>query len=207
MWLPLMHGIGSLMSVLIMLFYSIRYCYLHLLLHGMTSSHFPFSLFRLTSRLSPLLSSLRFHVPCALLRSLHFLYPLFFSLLFSFFSLCPPPSSSPISSPFAPLLLFHLLTGGAVRLNQQASDIVINWAGGLHHAKKSEASGFCYINDCVLGEGISCYATPFDMAICSRIMWYSSASTLLRSPLDRTKRYYAVWLPRYPLNTTHLLHV
>jgi histone deacetylase 1/2 len=39
-----------------------------------------------------------------------------------------------------------------VRLNQQASDIVINWAGGLHHAKKSEASGFCYINDCVLGE-------------------------------------------------------
>lgn len=42
--------------------------------------------------------------------------------------------------------------GGAVRLNQQASDIVINWAGGLHHAKKSEASGFCYINDCVLGD-------------------------------------------------------
>jgi histone deacetylase 1/2 len=41
--------------------------------------------------------------------------------------------------------------GGAVRLNQEASDIVINWAGGLHHAKKSEASGFCYVNDCVLG--------------------------------------------------------
>jgi hypothetical protein len=41
-------------------------------------------------------------------------------------------------------------TGGAVRLNQQLSDIVINWAGGLHHAKKSEASGFCYVNDCVL---------------------------------------------------------
>lgn len=30
-------------------------------------------------------------------------------------------------------------------------DIAINWAGGLHHAKKSEASGFCYINDIVLG--------------------------------------------------------
>ena len=41
--------------------------------------------------------------------------------------------------------------GGAVRLNAQASDVVINWAGGLHHAKKSEASGFCYVNDCVLG--------------------------------------------------------
>ena len=40
--------------------------------------------------------------------------------------------------------------GGAIRLNQDVSDIVINWAGGLHHAKKSEASGFCYVNDCVL---------------------------------------------------------
>ena len=40
--------------------------------------------------------------------------------------------------------------GGAARLMQGASDIVINWAGGLHHAKKSEASGFCYVNDCVL---------------------------------------------------------
>lgn len=27
----------------------------------------------------------------------------------------------------------------------------ISRAGGLHHAKKSEASGFCYVNDCVLG--------------------------------------------------------
>ena len=22
----------------------------------------------------------------------------------------------------------------------------MNWAGGLHHAKKAEASGFCYVN-------------------------------------------------------------
>jgi histone deacetylase 1/2 len=43
-----------------------------------------------------------------------------------------------------------IVQGGAVRLNEQSSDIVINWAGGLHHAKKSEASGFCYVNDCVL---------------------------------------------------------
>ena len=39
---------------------------------------------------------------------------------------------------------------GAARLNQGLSDIAINWAGGLHHAKKTEASGFCYINDLVL---------------------------------------------------------
>uniref|UniRef100_A0AAY5EV42 Histone deacetylase 3 n=1 Tax=Electrophorus electricus TaxID=8005 RepID=A0AAY5EV42_ELEEL len=29
-------------------------------------------------------------------------------------------------------------------------DIAINWAGGLHHAKKFEASGFCYVNDIVI---------------------------------------------------------
>jgi histone deacetylase 1/2 len=67
---------------------------------------------------------------------------------------------------------------GADKLNKKQADIVINWAGahpsergpnvcddaaasrgvltwpmvagGLHHAKKSEASGFCYVNDCVL---------------------------------------------------------
>ncbi|CAI5502166.1 unnamed protein product [Closterium sp. Naga37s-1] len=40
--------------------------------------------------------------------------------------------------------------GGAVKLNHGHSDIAINWAGGLHHAKKCEASGFCYVNDIVL---------------------------------------------------------
>lgn len=39
---------------------------------------------------------------------------------------------------------------GAARLNRNKCDIAINWAGGLHHAKKSEASGFCYVNDIVL---------------------------------------------------------
>lgn len=46
-------------------------------------------------------------------------------------------------------------TGGSVEaarsLNSGMCDIAINWAGGLHHAKKSEASGFCYINDIVIG--------------------------------------------------------
>ena len=37
-----------------------------------------------------------------------------------------------------------------MRLNHGLSDIAINWAGGLHHAKKAEAQGFCYINDLVL---------------------------------------------------------
>ncbi|KAI5780039.1 hypothetical protein EDC01DRAFT_284558 [Geopyxis carbonaria] len=38
----------------------------------------------------------------------------------------------------------------AKKLLNGQSDIAINWSGGLHHAKKSEASGFCYINDIVL---------------------------------------------------------
>ncbi|KAL3997759.1 Histone deacetylase 1 [Acanthocheilonema viteae] len=38
----------------------------------------------------------------------------------------------------------------AAKLNKKQADITINWMGGLHHAKKSEASGFCYTNDIVL---------------------------------------------------------
>lgn len=36
------------------------------------------------------------------------------------------------------------------KLINEQSDIAINWSGGLHHAKKFEASGFCYMNDIVL---------------------------------------------------------
>lgn len=39
---------------------------------------------------------------------------------------------------------------GANRINDGLADIVVNWSGGLHHAKKREASGFCYTNDIVL---------------------------------------------------------
>ncbi|CAF2751601.1 unnamed protein product [Rotaria sp. Silwood2] len=38
----------------------------------------------------------------------------------------------------------------ATKINHKQSDVAINWAGGLHHAKKFEASGFCYINDIVI---------------------------------------------------------
>lgn len=38
----------------------------------------------------------------------------------------------------------------ALRLNAGDADICVNWSGGLHHAKKAEASGFCYVNDIVL---------------------------------------------------------
>ncbi|XP_049931525.1 histone deacetylase 9 isoform X5 [Nymphaea colorata] len=49
----------------------------------------------------------------------------------------------------------QIYAGGTIdaarRLNNKLCDIAINWSGGLHHAKKCEASGFCYINDLVLG--------------------------------------------------------
>ena len=59
-----------------------------------------------------------------------------------------PPSPTPTPSPQ------QLYSGGSVNgaflLNSGAADIVLNWAGGMHHAKKAEASGFCYVNDIVL---------------------------------------------------------
>lgn len=38
----------------------------------------------------------------------------------------------------------------ARRMCSGSCDIAVNWSGGLHHAKKGEASGFCYVNDIVL---------------------------------------------------------
>lgn len=38
----------------------------------------------------------------------------------------------------------------ALQLIEGKADIAFNWAGGMHHAKKAEASGFCYVNDIVL---------------------------------------------------------
>ncbi|KAJ3115713.1 histone deacetylase [Physocladia obscura] len=48
----------------------------------------------------------------------------------------------------------RLSAGGSIEASRKlcsGSDIAINWSGGLHHAKKFEASGFCYVNDIVLG--------------------------------------------------------
>lgn len=39
---------------------------------------------------------------------------------------------------------------GALLLNSGYHTQVINWAGGLHHAKREEASGFCFVNDIVM---------------------------------------------------------
>ncbi|KAI9030360.1 hypothetical protein DFJ74DRAFT_698673 [Hyaloraphidium curvatum] len=48
----------------------------------------------------------------------------------------------------------RLYTGASVeaarKLMSGYTDIAINYSGGLHHAKKWEASGFCYVNDIVV---------------------------------------------------------
>ncbi|KAJ3300410.1 Histone deacetylase 2 [Borealophlyctis nickersoniae] len=49
---------------------------------------------------------------------------------------------------------------GAKKLNDGHCEIAINWGGGLHHAKKRQASGFCYVNDIVLAilELLKCHS-------------------------------------------------
>ncbi|CAF2765352.1 unnamed protein product [Rotaria sp. Silwood2] len=57
--------------------------------------------------------------------------------------------------PFEQLPSFCKWIGGASitaarYLNRSSNNIAINFFGGWHHAKRSEASGFCYINDIVM---------------------------------------------------------
>jgi histone deacetylase 1/2 len=69
-------------------------------------------------------------------------------LRFGFSADCPYPTNSKFYD-FCKLYTSGSLLGANL-LNSKKSDICINWSGGLHHAKRQEASGFCYVNDCVL---------------------------------------------------------
>lgn len=72
---------------------------------------------------------------------------------------------------------------GAVKLNQELADIAINWSGGLHHAKKAEASGAaiylphssppskacaCCIQACV--PVLTCIQPSFPSPVCSALL-------------------------------------
>jgi len=57
---------------------------------------------------------------------------------------------------FSGLYDYCTMTAGAsmtacAHLNYGLADISVNYMGGYHHAKLAEASGFCYVNDIVLG--------------------------------------------------------
>ncbi|KAI0249263.1 histone deacetylase 8 [Lactifluus subvellereus] len=59
------------------------------------------------------------------------------------------------SAPFPGLAEYVLGIAGASitaarELAEGRCDVAISWDGGRHHAHKSQASGFCYVNDCVL---------------------------------------------------------
>lgn len=49
----------------------------------------------------------------------------------------------------------QLISGSSILaaeiIKENENDVVLNWMGGYHHAKRSRASGFCYVNDIVLG--------------------------------------------------------
>ncbi len=68
---------------------------------------------------------------------------------FGFSADCPHPTNSKFYD-FCKLYTSGSILGASL-LNQKKVDRSLNWSGGLHHAKRQEASGFCYVNDCVLG--------------------------------------------------------
>ena len=80
---------------------------------------------------------------------------------------------------------------GAVRLNNDCCDIAINWSGGLHHAKKFEASGFCYVNDIVIAILELLKYVCMDFVVVVVLFFY--ASVVVNSPsLSLDALYYFV---------------
>ncbi|XP_075550374.1 histone deacetylase 8-like [Dermacentor variabilis] len=53
------------------------------------------------------------------------------------------------------LTLVKHIAGGTLAaaraITEKICDVAIHWEGGWHHAHRSEAAGFCYVNDVVLG--------------------------------------------------------
>jgi acetoin utilization deacetylase AcuC-like enzyme len=59
------------------------------------------------------------------------------------------------SPPFSSLPAYALALAGAAsacvsELLEGKANVVVCWDGGRHHAMRERASGFCYVNDCVL---------------------------------------------------------
>lgn len=76
---------------------------------------------------------------------------------------------------------------GAARLNRGKCDVAVNWAGGLHHAKKSEASGFCYINGMLAPHTTALSTrTDFANALGLQISFWASWSSFAFTPVSST---------------------
>jgi len=88
---------------------------------------------------------------------------------------------------------FQAYTGAsldaALTLNRDEADICINWSGGLHHAKKAESSGFCYVSDlpvCLLRGAFSnsrpVPALEMSLSFCCCVLLVGNRSTTSCSP-------------------------
>ena len=83
---------------------------------------------------------------------------------------------------------------GAARLNRGKCDVAVNWAGGLHHAKKSEASGFCYINGIAILSGlVRCMLNLFRLQTLSSVSSNFSGITSASSTLTLMSTMAMVW--------------
>lgn len=92
-----------------------------------------------------------------------------FDGLFDYCAISAGGSMGTCSSAAYRLAILTHATEGAARLSRDKCDIAVNWAGGLHHAKKSEASGFCYVN----GTHLPCAVFPMLTIVwCRHCTWY-----------------------------------
>jgi len=91
----------------------------------------------------------------------------------------------------------------ARKLARGDTDIAINWSGGLHHAKKFEASGFCYVNDIVLAilyllrylhHMVSCANLDTTLESCILILIYTTETEYKRHFSQQTEcsRYHSI---------------
>ncbi|ERE63704.1 histone deacetylase 2-like protein [Cricetulus griseus] len=72
---------------------------------------------------------------------------------------------------------------GAVKLNKQQADIAVNWAGGVHHAKNSEATGFCYIYEIVLANPGIAKVSPEEYKLICDLCFFLNMKTVCRKQL------------------------
>lgn len=75
---------------------------------------------------------------------------------------------------------------GARKLSAGTTDTAINWSGGLHHAKRGEANGFCYVNDAVLAILEMLKYVDCAMCIKRRTEWVLPGTTLVCYTLTLT---------------------
>lgn len=70
---------------------------------------------------------------------------------------------------------------GAAHLNRKKCEVAVNWAGGLHHAKKNYASGFCYVNG-KFAHAPSTSFLAFRLSLCVRLGKRSVMTAILTTP-------------------------